>query len=97
MSTGRYSLPGSANFPQTGCRILLRNPASPEPNINTLNGSNQIGVKGGIHDEGFIALSSVVLGPSLSRSCPAVLYKLGTSSTLCNVCTRFFVKLFRNC
>ena len=42
----------------------------------------------------FLLTLSNVLGPSLSRSCPAVLYKLGTSSTICNVCTRFFVKLF---
>jgi hypothetical protein len=51
-------------------------------------------VKGGSGDEGFLltlkyrcALSKFV--PQLS----AVLYKLGTSSTICNVCTRFFVKL----
>lgn len=41
-----------------------------------------------------LTLSNVALGPSLSRSCPAVLYKLSTSSTICNVCTRVFVKLF---
>jgi hypothetical protein len=38
-----------------------------------------------------------VLGPSLSRSCTAVLYKLRTSSTICNACTWVFVRLFCNC
>jgi hypothetical protein len=44
----------------------------------------------------FVNVEYVALGPSLSRSCPAVLYKLSTSSTICNVCTCVFVKLFRN-
>lgn len=38
-----------------------------------------------------------MLGPSLSRNCPAVLYNFGTSSTICNACTFIFVRLFRNC
>jgi ferredoxin-like protein FixX len=33
----------------------------------------------------------------LVQVCPAVLYKLSTSSTTCKVCTCVFVKLFRNC
>ena len=41
-----------------------------------------------------LTFSSVVLGPSLSRSCPAVLYKLSTSSTICNVCKRVFLSSF---
>ena len=45
----------------------------------------------------FVNIQQGMLGPSLSRSCPAVLYKLGASSTICNVCTCVFVKLFRNC
>ena len=44
-----------------------------------------------------VNVSYGMLGPSLPRSCPAVLYKLGTSSTICNACTCIFVKLFRNC
>jgi len=49
-------------------------------------------------DERFLlTFSSVALGPSLPRSCPAVLYNMGTSCTICNACTCIFVKLFRNC
>ena len=34
--------------------------------------------------------------PCLVQVCPAVLYKLGTSSTICNACTCVFVRLFLN-
>ena len=70
--------------------------------INFLNGMlvRQIVGKGGftiIHDEGFLlTLSNVALGPSLSRSCPAVLYKLSTSSTIFNLCSADFVRRLRN-
>ena len=62
-----------------------------------LMSTRQIVVKGGIDNEVLLTFSTVALGPSLSRNCPAVLYNLGTSSTICNVCTGVFVKLFRNC
>ena len=42
----------------------------------------------------FLLASVSMLGPSLSRSCPAVLYELGTSSTIFNVCTRILVGFF---
>ena len=48
-------------------------------------------------EEFLLTFNRRMLGPSLSRSCPAVLYKLSTSSTICNACTLVFVKLFRNC
>jgi hypothetical protein len=41
-----------------------------------------------------LTFSRVMIGPSWSRSCPAVLYKLDTSSTICNACTCSFGRLF---
>lgn len=40
-----------------------------------------------------LALDSIALGPSLSRSS----LELSTSSTICNAYTRVFLKLLRNC
>jgi len=64
---------------------------SAEPNTIRLIAANRHREKGEIEMKDF---GNVVLGPSLSRSCPAVLYKLGTLSTICNACTRVFVSFF---
>ena len=63
----------------------------PGTDSNKLNGGKPDRSEGGIDDEEFLStFSNVELGPS----CPAVLYKLSSSSTMHNVCTRVLIKTF---